>query len=150
MADLVLAGMLNLTGLLKLVAARGQVKVNLGGGVQANLLVADPSGQTAHGMGIPVLLPPNAPVNPGASVRIVASSNLTVSVKLATRDAPLVALGDTLQGDTLPLPLWPGKVLPSTKNTGVTVGGVAVNVVGDQGITTANGGSNMFNNSGQG
>ena len=143
MTDLVLSGSLRLTGPLKLAASGGKVKVD-----SAEVLVIDSTSQTIHGKGVPVTQPPppTGPLDTGRDARIISSFNSTVTVTVRGNDAAAVALGITAQGNA---PLWPGMVLPSTVNTGVTIGASAINVVGDSGVTLPNGGTINFDKSGQ-
>ena len=141
MADLVLSGTVRLTGPLKLAATGGKVKVD-----SAEVLVS--SSQTVHGKGVAVTQPPPpaGPLDTGLDARIISSFNSSVTVAVGGSDAAAVALGITVQGNTM---VWPGMVLPSTVNTGVTIGASAINVVGDSGVTLPNGGTISFDTSGQ-
>jgi hypothetical protein len=95
----------------------------------------------------PVILPPPpaSPVNPAPQVSILKSFNQTVTAGAR----PIVTQGMTMQGAP---PQWPGMVLPSQGNSGptaVTVNGLPMNVVGDQGVTFPSGGTSSFGQSGQ-
>jgi hypothetical protein len=133
--DLNLKGMLNLKGLLTL----GD-KVLVGG--EEALVVLQP-GQK-HGEAPPVILPPPpaSPVDVGTGVVIIVSLNQTVKAK----DKVIVTQGMAMQGNTS---MWPGMVLPSTKNSGVTINFIPINVKGDQAVIFPSGGSASFNTSGQ-
>lgn len=135
MADLILSGNLLLSGTLHLAGkSGGKVKVDS----DAVLVVG-----AEENTGIPVIQPPNAPVNTGTKVVIQQSFNSTVTANGKT----VVAQGITMQGNT---PTWPGMMLPSTRNTrAVKANGIPVNVEGDSAITLPNGGSVTFNSSGQ-
>lgn len=135
MGDLNLKGMLNLKGILTL----GD-KVLVGG--EEALVVLQP-GQK-HGDAPPVIMPPPpaAPLDTGAGVVIIVSLNQTVKAK----DKMIVTQGMAMQGNGS---LWPGMVLPSTKNSGVTINYIPINVKGDQAVIFPSGGSASFNTSGQ-
>jgi len=140
MGHLILAGNLNLIGVLHLAGTLGgKVKV----GLSEVLVQVDLATGPAQGSGILVLLPPPpaAPLNPGLDVKVIKSFNPTVKAN----GKLVVALGDCMQGDPPPLPTWPGMVLLSMKNIGaVKISGVPVNVLGDAGLTMANGGPITF------
>jgi hypothetical protein len=142
MADLVLSGLLNLGGTLKLVADGGKVKV----GTQEVLVEGQKGTGPAHGVGVPVILPPPpaAPTDPGTDVWIFNSFNKTVTAG----DAAVVTQGICAQGNP-GTATWPGMVLPSTVNATVTINFIPINVVGDSGITLPNGGPVSFTASGQ-
>jgi uncharacterized Zn-binding protein involved in type VI secretion len=133
--DLNLKGMLNLKGILTL----GD-KVLVGG--EEALVVLQP-GQK-HGDAPPVIMPPPpaAPLDQGTAVVIIVSLNQTVKAK----GKAIVTQGMAMQGNTS---LWPGMVLPSTKNSGVTINFIPINVKGDQAVIFPSGGSASFNTSGQ-
>lgn len=135
MGDLNLKGMLNLKGILTL----GD-KVLVGG--EEALVVLQP-GQK-HGDAPPVIMPPPpaAPLDQGTAVVIIVSLNQTVKAK----GKAIVTQGMAMQGNTS---LWPGMVLPSTKNSGVTINFIPINVKGDQAVIFPSGGSASFNTSGQ-
>ena len=142
MGDLVLSGLLSLSGTLKLSGDGGKVKVD-----QAEVLVEGQKGSgPAQGVGAPVILPPPpvGPSDPGPDVWIFKSFNATVTVN----DAAVVTLGICAQGNP-GVATWPGMVLPSTVNPTVTINYLPINVVGDSGITLPNGGSVSFTASGQ-
>ena len=142
MGDLVLSGLLNLTGTLDLSGDGGKVKVDA-----IEVLVEGQKGTgTAHGAGVPVILPPPpaAPVDTGTDVWIFKSFNATVTAA----NVAIVTLGLCAQG-TPNMATWPGMVLPSTMNPTVTINFLPINVVGDSGITLPNGGPVSFTASGQ-
>ena len=127
MADVLLTGMLNLTGSLDLVPdAGGQVKA---GGRAVLVQVARGAAGKAHGQApapVPIPPPPAVPDDPGVDVWVFRSFNATVTAK----GVPIVTQAMCAQG--LPTKAtWPGMVQPSTGNPGVRVNGVAMNVVGD-------------------
>ena len=141
MGDLVLSGLLNLSGTLKLAGDGGKVKV---GAAEALVQGQRGSGPT-QGAGVPVMLPSAAsPLDPGTDVWVVRSFNTTVTVD----DAAVVALGNFAQGNP-GQGTWPGMVLPSSVNSTVTIDNLPINVVGDSGITLPSGGSVSFTASGQ-
>jgi hypothetical protein len=127
MADLKLAGMLNLAGALVLDASGGKVSA---GGAEVLVESSAPAGPH-HGTGAPVILPPPPPAltDPGPNVWVVSSFYKFITVNAATGSKPVVALGMVMQGN---VPMWPGMVMqgPST----VTVNRVPVNVKGDQAL----------------
>lgn len=137
MSDLNLKGTLNLMGMLNLVGDGGKVCVE-----GNEVLVEDAS--VAHGTGIPVILPPPpaSPIDTGTDAKIFKSFNPTVTAA----NKAIVVLGLHLQGDT---GVWPGMVLPSSVNSTVSINHIAINVVGDMGITLPNGGSVSYGTSGQ-
>lgn len=141
MADLKLAGTLNLMGMLKLTASGGG-KV-LVGGIEA-LVEVDPGGARAHSTSAapPVILPPPpaSPIDPGTKVWVVSSLNKTVTVG----GRPLITQGVALSGNG---PVWPGMALPSAQNAGgPTVNHLPINVKGDQAIIFPSGGVAPLNN----
>ncbi len=137
MGDLKLSGTLNFSGDLKL---KSDGKVLAEG--KAVLLEMQPG--STHGDGGPVILPPPpvGPVDTGTGAVVFKSFNASVKVQ----GANAVTMGIHLQGDGS---IWPGMVLPSSNNTGVTVNGLPLNVEGDSGITLPNGGSVTYSSSGQ-
>ena len=136
MGDLKLKGTLNLKGNLTL---KDKVLVE---GEEA-LVVLQP-GKKHGDAGAPVILPPPpaAPIDQGTPVVIIVSLNQTVKAK----DKVIVTMGMVMQGNTS---IWPGMVLPSTKNSGVTINFIPINVKGDQAIIFPSGGSANFSESGQ-
>ena len=146
MTDLLLTGMLNLTGSLKLAANNGKVMA-----AGKEILVVVGLTGSSQGNGIPVILPPPPapkPLDDGAEVRIIKSFNDSVMVNTSNGYKHAVALGLTMQGDVLKC--WPGMILPSTNNTTmVTINRIAINVKDDTAVTLPNGGTVTFNVSGQ-
>jgi hypothetical protein len=142
MGDLVLSGWLNLSGTLKLAGDGGKVRVD----TQEVLVQGQKGRGPAHGVGLPVILPPPPapPTDPGTEVWIFNSFNKTVTVA----GAAIVTLGVCAQGNA-GRATWPGMVLQSTVNPRVTVNFIPMNVVGDSGITLPNGGLVNFTASGQ-
>ena len=143
MADLILAGNLNLIGQLNLATtAGGKIKVSS----DEVLVEVDLAFKPAQGSGTqPVLQPPPpaVPADLGLDVNVIKSFNPTVKAN----GKLVVALGVCMQGGSPPPLKWPGMVLPSTKNKGaVKINGVPVNVKGDAGLTLPNGGSVTFDN----
>jgi hypothetical protein len=140
MADLVLKGMLNLTGNLKLV---GKVKV---GAVEALVEVSKGDPASAQGKGAPVILPPPPapPTDPGIDAWVFKSFNATVTAN----DIAIVTQGMMAQGNP-GMATWPGMVQRSISNPGVTINNLPINVVGDLGITLPNGAPVTFTASGQ-
>lgn len=142
MADLKLKDRLNLGGTLVLAASNGRVKVG-----DREVLVAVEQTDVPQGNGIPVIQPPNAPIDPNPSARVIQSFNTSVKISVRGNPLSIVALGITSQGSQ---GTWPGIVLDSVENKfGPTINQVPINVVGDQAITLANGGTINFNVSGQ-
>jgi hypothetical protein len=138
MGNLVLSGRLNFMGSLDLKSSGGTVKID------GDDVMVQGSGAQAQAAA-PVILPPPpaSPVTTSLDVTIIVSFN--TMVKVAGKTA--IALGMVLQGAPS---IWPGMVLPSTKNTGpVTAGGIPINVVGDRAAIFPNGGSATFDTSGQ-
>lgn len=137
MGDLNLMGLLNLTGDLKLSGDGGKVTV-----AGSEVLLED-SG-VAHGTGVPVILPPPpaSPIDAGTDAKIFKSFNATVTVD----NKSIVTMGLHLQGDA---GTWPGMVLTSIVNPTVSINYLAINVVGDQGVTLPNSGPVAYNTSGQ-
>jgi hypothetical protein len=137
MADLTLKGVLNLTGNLKLNPDGDKVLIGLFG---LEALVEGAEGQAAP----PVLIPPppSPPQDPGIKVKVISSFNKTVTA----HGKNIVAQGIVMQGD---IPIWPGMMLPSAGNPGVTINGTLINVVNDQATILPSGGVGMFTQSGQ-
>ena len=142
MADLLLSGMLNLKGSLKL--AGDLVKVN---NVEA-LVQGERGVGTAHGKApapVPIPPPPAAPsVLPGLDVWIFQSFNTTVTAG----GKNIVAQGMCAQGNPGNAP-WPGMVQPSIGNSGVTINNIPINVKGDMGLILPMGAPVPFNEHGQ-
>lgn len=137
MADLTLKGMLNLTGNLKLNPDGGKVLIGPAG---LEALVEEAEGQAAP----PVLIPPppSPPNDPGVKVKVISSFNKTVTA----HGKNIVAQGIVMQGD---IPSWPGMMLPSAGNPGVTINGTLINVMNDQATILPSGGVGVFTQSGQ-
>lgn len=137
MTDLILKGSLNLAGNLKFAVTGGKVKAD-----DNEVLV---KGNQKQGTGIPPVIlppPPGTPIDEGQDVRILNSFNSSITIK----DAPVVALGICMQGTKQ---TWPGMILPSTKNSTVTINRIPINVKGDSAVTLPNGGTVQFDESGQ-
>jgi hypothetical protein len=145
MADLVLKGLLDLQGTLTLEGASGG-KVKIGDAGLEALVEVLPGAPPQCSGAPPVILPPPpaSPLQPQPTVWIVSSFNKTVTA--GTK--PLVTQGMAMQGQA-GAPAWPGMVLPSAGNPGVTVNGIPVNVVNDQAVIFPSGGSAAFTSSGQ-
>lgn len=139
MADLELKGTLDFKGSVNLVPPSGG-KVTAGG----SAVLVEVSGTTgsAHGTApppVPIPPPPSPPSDTGVDVWIIKSFNSTVQAG----GKNIVAQGMLMQG-TSGSAHWPGMVLPSTGNTGVKAGSIAMNVVNDMGIVMPSGGSATF------
>jgi hypothetical protein len=141
MTDLELAGSLNLSGLIKLVADGGKVLVT---GVEALVEVTSADASQGTAPVVPIPPPPATPKDPDTSLRVLTSFAKTVTVHTSRGDRPLVAQGLVLEGST-----WPGAVLPSTVNSTVRVEHIPVNVVGDQVIVFPLGAAVPLTSSGQ-
>lgn len=141
MADLLLAGMLNLKGNLKL--AGDLVKAN-----NLEVLVTGQRGAgPTHGNApapVPIPPPPAAPLHPGLGVWIFQSFNSTVTA--GGKD--VVAQGMCAQGDP-GTATWPGMVQPSIGNPGVTINNIQINVKGDMGLILPTGAPVTFTEHGQ-
>lgn len=124
MADLELAGTLELTGRLDLSADGGEVTASGFGVLVEHQPEVDPA---HHRAAPPVVLPPppSSPIDAGATVWAVASANATVTADRT----PIIAQGMVLQGHG---PTWPGMVLRSQRNPTVTINRLPINVDGDQ------------------
>lgn len=144
MGDLVLSGILNLKGALKLAGSDGG-KVKVGAN---EVLVEVTKGQAgaAHGQGSPVILPPPPapPTDPGVDAWIYKSFNATVTAG----GANIITQGIYGQGNP-GMATWPGMVQPSMVNPTVTINFIAINVVGDMGTTLPMGTPVVFSQSGQ-
>jgi len=138
MANITLKGTLNLMGNLTF---KGD-KLLVG---TAEALVQVTAGDPAQGVAPPVILPPppGSPIAPQPDVWIINSFNPTVKQKTKV----IVALGMAMQG--VAASPWPGMVLPSSVNSGVTINHIPINVVGDQAVIFPSGGSASFTSSGQ-
>ena len=132
MGDLILAGTLNLGGMLKLSGDGGKVMVD------SNAALLD----NGEGTGSPVIQPPPpvGPIAPGPSAKILKSFNATVTVS----GTAIVTMAMYLQDN-----MWPGMVLPSSTNSTVTINQLPINVENDKGVTFPSGGSVTFSTSGQ-
>lgn len=144
MGDLVLKGLLNLKGMLTLSGADGG-KVKVGAN---EVLVEATKGKAgaAHGQGSPVILPPPpaAPIDTGVDAWIFKSFNATVTAG----GANIITQGLHAQGDPGKA-TWPGMVQRSMLNPTVTINNIAINVVGDLGITLPMGTPVTYSQSGQ-
>jgi hypothetical protein len=141
MADLLLAGMLNLKGTLKL----------SGDLVKANSLEVLVTGQRGagptHGNApapVPIPPPPAAPSDPGVGVWIFQSFNSTVTAG----GKKVVAQGMCAQGNP-GTATWPGMVQPSIGNPGITINNIPINVKNDMGIILPTGAPVTFTEHGQ-
>lgn len=141
MADITLKGSLNLMGNL----AFGGGKLLIGDGGLEALVEVLPSDPAQCSSAPPVMLPPPpaGPAFPQPTVWIVSSFNKTVT----TQNKAIVALGMVMQGQNAAP--WPGMMLPSSGNAGVTINAIPINVVGDQAVIFPSGGSAAFTSSGQ-
>ena len=143
MGDLILSGMLNLAGTLKLKGAEGgKVKV----GTSEVLVETTRGAGPSHGQGVPVILPPPpaAPSDPGVDAWIFKSFNATVTAN----DKAIITQGLYAQGNP-GTATWPGMVQLSIGNLTVTINFTAINVVGDLGTTLPTGTPVNFTISGQ-
>jgi hypothetical protein len=140
MGDLVLKGMLELTGSLNLVASGGKVKA----GVQAVLVQGQrgPGSHPPNGTAPPVPIPPTSPTDAGTSVWVFQSFNATIKAG----GVPIVTQGMCAQGFNA---TWPGMVQASTGNPGVKANQVAMNVVGDLATILPTGAPATLTTSGQ-
>jgi hypothetical protein len=142
MADLVLKGTLNLTGMLTLSGSSGgKVKVEVLEALVELIAPGDPPHSTSAP---PVTMPPPpaGPIDTGPKVWIINSFNKMV--KAGTK--PIVTQGIMMQGN---VPTWPGMVLPSQGNSTVTINHIPINVQNDQGVVFPSGGTATFTSSGQ-
>jgi hypothetical protein len=144
MGDLVLKGLLNLKGMLKLSGdSGGKVKVDT-----FEVLVEVTKGQAgaSQGQGAPVILPPPpaAPIDTGVDAWIFKSFNATVTAG----GKNIVTMGMYAQGNP-GTATWPGMLQPSMMNPTVTINNIAINVVGDMGTTLPTGTPVTFSQSGQ-
>jgi hypothetical protein len=141
MADLLLAGMLNLKGTLKL--AGDLVKAN-----NLEVLVTGQRGAgSTHGNApapVPIPPPPSGPSDPGVGVWIFQSFNSTVTAG----GKKIVAQGMCSQGNQ-GTATWPGMVQPSIGNPGVTINNIPINVKNDMGIILPTGAPVTFTEHGQ-
>lgn len=144
MGDLVLSGILNLKGMLKLAGKDGgKVKVGV-----LEVLVEVTKGQAgaAQGQGAPVILPPPpaAPTDPGVDGWIFKSFNATITAG----GKNIVTQGMCAQGNP-GTATWPGMVQASMMNPTVTINDVFINVVGDMATILPTGAPLVFSQSGQ-
>jgi hypothetical protein len=141
MAELLLAGMLNLKGTLKL--AGDPVKAN-----NLEVLVTGQRGAgPTHGNApapVPIPPPPAPPSDPGVGVWIFQSFNSTVTAG----GKKIVAQGMCSQGNP-GTATWPGMVQPSIGNPVVTINNIPINVKNDLGIILPTGAPVTFNQHGQ-
>lgn len=129
-----LEGSLMLMGTLDLDPGSGTVTVD---GTDAIVLKTG----TMQGQAMaPVILPPPpaSPATTSLDVDIMASFNVTITIK----GTPIVALGMVMQGN-----IWPGMILPGSAQ--VMANGIPINVVGDKAQIFPNGGSATLDTSGQ-
>jgi hypothetical protein len=141
MADLLLSGMLNLKGSLKL--SGDLVKAS---GLEVLVTGQRGAGPT-HGNApapVPIPPPPAAPSDPGVGVWIFQSFNSTVTVG----GKNIVAQGMCAQGNP-GTATWPGMVQPSTGNQTVKINNIPINVKNDMGIILPTGAPVTFNEHGQ-
>ncbi len=144
MGDLVLKGLLNLKGMLKLAGKDGgKVKV---GAVEALVEVAKGQAGASQGQGVPVILPPPpaSPTDPGVDGWIFKSFNSTVTAG----DKNIVTQGMCALGNPSTA-TWPGMVQASIGNPTVTINNIPINVVGDMATVLPNGAPLFFSKSGQ-
>ena|SRR5215213_4177822 len=142
MADLLLSGMLNLKGDLKLAGTDGGLVKAKNGPV---LVESGRGAGQSHGQApapVPIPPPPAKPSELGLDVWIFKSFNSTVTAG----GKKIVAQGMCAQGDP-GRASWPGMVLPSIKNAppGVTIKNIPVNVTGDMGVILPTGAPVTFN-----
>ena len=128
MADLLLSGILNFKGSMKLAGEGGVVKAN-----NLEVLVEAQRGQAGAGHGqapapVPIPPPPASPSDPGLDVWIFKSFNSTVTAS----GKHVVTQGMCAQGNPGQAS-WPGMVQRSLNNPGVSVNHVPMNVKGDIG-----------------
>src|SRR3954470_9032077 len=124
MADVLLSGMLDLTGTLDLVPHRGgQVKA---GGAAVLVQVGRGAAGKAQGQApapVPIPPPPAAPADPGLDVWVFRAFNATVKAN----GLPIVTQGMCAQGQP-GTATWPGMVQASLGNQTVKANGIAMNV----------------------
>jgi hypothetical protein len=147
MADLILKGVLELSGSLHLYMQNGKLLIGDAGLealVEMDAKVSPPHGKGPPGVQLPP--PPAAPLDPGLDVWIVMSTNQTVKAGNGTKpERNLVTQGLAMQGT---VPTWPVPIPRSTHNPTVTVNGVPINTVQDS-AKVPTGGVIVFDNSGQ-
>ena len=145
MADLLLSGMLNFTGTVKLAASDGgKVKAN-----QVEVLVETSKGKAGAAQGtapapVPIPPPPAAPSDPGLNVWIFKSFNSSVTAN----GVNIVTQGMCAQGNP-GTASWPGMVQPSMSNAGVSVNHIFMNVIGDMSTILPTGAPAPSSTSGQ-
>lgn len=142
MADLLLSGQLNLSGTLKL--SGDKILVN---NVEALVEVKKDDASKAQGNApapVPIPPPPAPPSDPGVQVWIIKSFNSTVTAN----GVNIVAMGMCVQGSPS-MAKWPGMVMPSSVNSGVSINFIKINVVGDKGTILPTGAPVPFTSSGQ-
>jgi hypothetical protein len=149
--DLLLSGILDLKGTLKLAGTGGGLVKVKKGSTSAEVLVESTRGapDLSHGIApapVPIPPPPPPPSDPGTDVWIFKSFNPTVTAG----GKKIVTQGMCAQG-LLTSPTWPGMVQPSIMNPapGVTINNVPINVTGDMGIILPTGAPVSFNKHGQ-
>lgn len=139
MAGLILSGILNFGGTLKLNGADGgKVCVQS----EKTEVLVENSSVNHSTAAVPVLLPPQAPVDPGKSASIFKSFNSTITAN----GKNIVTMGMFKQGNQQ---TWPGIVNRSIINPTVTINTIPINVKGDMGTTLPNGAPATFTESGQ-
>jgi hypothetical protein len=145
MGDLLLSGILDISGTVELIGdAGGHVKAN---GVEVLVEAGRGAAGAAHGQApapVPIPPPPSPPSDPGPDVWIFKSFNATVKAG----GKAVVTQGMCAQGNP-GTATWPGMVQPSTANPGVTVNHIAINVVGDLGTILPTGAPVPFTAHGQ-
>jgi hypothetical protein len=148
MADLILKGLLDLSGTLRLKAQGGKLLIGDAGLealVEADAVVGPPHGKGPPGVLLPP--PPAAPLDAGQYVWIVKSINQTVQAWSAANGKyrNLVTQGLAMQGA---VPTWPEPIPRSLQNPTVTVNGVPINTLQDF-VIMPSGGFIIFDSSGQ-
>jgi hypothetical protein len=144
MADLLLSGMLNLKGDLKLAGTDGGLVKAKNGPV---LVESGRGAGQSHGQApapVPIPPPPAKPSELGLDVWIFKSFNSTVTAS----GKYIVAQGMCAQGRP-GTASWPGMVQASMLNQGVTINNIPINVKGDMGIILPTGAPVTFDQHGQ-
>jgi len=128
MSDLVLSGILDLSGNLELSGDGGKLKI--GAAELEALVVCDPKTDPPQSTSaVPPPFPPPPPPQCVPTAWVDSTPNATVK----TGGKAIVAGGTAAQG-LAPSPAYPGKMNPSVLNPTVTIGGVAINVLGDSAV----------------